>query len=363
VAAVGAARAADPQPLWEIDTTAEKLRPRWPTWVGFSPDDKVLVARVEYTPQRKPDQADLTVPERVLAWDAKTRKGQFNLELGSSRTQPTGRQRLAFTENGTILVPGEVAREVRLTDGNATKMADVPKDTVGVWLDVKSRRTVWDRAKGYDDLGFALGQLSIVEGFGPRADAKWQTIPLIVRPETFETLTLSPDQKQVAAAVQPNLGSDDGTLRLLSLGHGDKLALEETVRVTHAHRSFVAKMEFSPDGRTLAVGGSDASVSLWDVTKAGKDWKPFATIPTGNGIAMCLAFSPDARTLAAGTTDRKGRSNLFLIDVAGGKLVSSRAAGEQEVTAVAYSADGKLLVTGHSGGKVRVWEAAAVRGD
>jgi hypothetical protein len=29
VAAVGAARAADPQPLWEIDTTAGKLRPVW----------------------------------------------------------------------------------------------------------------------------------------------------------------------------------------------------------------------------------------------------------------------------------------------------------------------------------------------
>ena len=75
-----------------------------------------------------------------------------------------------------------------------------------------------------------------------------------------------------------------------------------------------------------------------------------------------IAFSPDRRTLAAGTTDQRGGSNLYLIDVQGGKLISARRLAES-VSALAYSPDGQTLVTGHNLGKVRAWNAAALRGD
>jgi hypothetical protein len=37
--------------------------------------------------------------------------------------------------------------------------------------------------------------------------------------------------------------------------------------------------------------------------------------------------------------------------------------GWRTVTALAYGPDGKLLATGLNGGKMQVWEAAAIRGD
>jgi WD40 repeat protein len=150
-------------------------------------------------------------------------------------------------------------------------------------------------------------------------------------------------------------------LHLYAVSTGKDLKVTETATVPSVHEEAISVMQFSPDGTVLATGGFDCAVGLWDVTKAGKDWKPRAMIPTGNFTVSCLAFSPDGRTLAAGTYDRKGKPNLFLIDVAAGKIVASHKAGDQ-LGAVAYSPDGKVLVTGHSGGAIRAWDAAALHG-
>ena len=53
---------------------------------------------------------------------------------------------------------------------------------------------------------------------------------------------------------------------------------------------------FSPDGKTLASGGMDEMVRLWDV-KAGKER---ASLKGHAGSVLSVAFSPDGKTLACG---------------------------------------------------------------
>ena len=113
-------------------------------------------------------------------------------------------------------------------------------------------------------------------------------------------------------------------------------------------------------GPAFATGGGDGNVCLWEVTKAGKDWKPRAAASAGNWTVVAIAFSPDGRTLVAGTTGAKQWPNLFVIDVTAGKALVSYRLGNA-VTSVAFSPDSKVLVTGNNLGLIQAWDAEALR--
>ena len=58
-------------------------------------------------------------------------------------------------------------------------------------------------------------------------------------------------------------------------------------------------MAFSPDGRTLATGGEDRMIRLWEVSTV----RLLAEWEAHDGNVSALAFRPDAPTLVSGSTD------------------------------------------------------------
>lgn len=150
-------------------------------------------------------------------------------------------------------------------------------------------------------------------------------------------VAISPDGKSVAVAADP-------TLRIFDLASGKELEQPE------GHRDFVNGLAFSPDGKTLATAGNDRALRLWEAATG----KPTATIKEKEPIG-CLAWSPDGKVLAAGQ-HASFDDNIVLHDAAG-QVTGELALHKSWVVGLAFTPDGKQLVSGSKNDKlVALWD-------
>lgn len=115
----------------------------------------------------------------------------------------------------------------------------------------------------------------------------------------------------------------------------------------------VNAVRFSPDGKTLAVGGGEPSrsgdISLWDVASG----KLMKTWPERHSDAvLSLDFSPDGKLLASGGADKIAR----VTEIASGKQVNVFEGHTHHVMGVAFRADGRVLATAGADGVVLIWD-------
>jgi RNA polymerase sigma factor (sigma-70 family) len=105
----------------------------------------------------------------------------------------------------------------------------------------------------------------------------------------------------------------------------------------------------SPDERRLAVGTQNHTLSLWEVA-TGREIATFTKLPDG----LCpLAFSPDGRTLTWGGWND---GPVYLMETASGKERRRLLGHKGRVVSLAYSADGKILVSGSLDTTILVWD-------
>jgi WD40 repeat protein len=85
--------------------------------------------------------------------------------------------------------------------------------------------------------------------------------------------------------------------------------------ILHPSKKALACLAFSPDGKTIAVGGLDRVVSLLDAVSG----EVRLALRGPRKSITSLAFSPDGKTVASASDE----PTLFVWDVAQGNVVSN----------------------------------------
>ena len=169
----------------------------------------------------------------------------------------------------------------------------------------------------------------------------------------IRSIAFTPDGRQLVSA------SDDKTIRVWDLASGKTV---RTIRGESApgDAGKVYAMALSPDGKWLAAGGllvtrrgirSRHAIRLYEFASG----KLVALLKGHRGVLQNLAFSPDGRKLISGS----GRQHRHHLGMSERRVVLHRLEGHKaEIYAVAFSPDGSRAVTGSFDHDLRLWRVA-----
>lgn len=164
----------------------------------------------------------------------------------------------------------------------------------------------------------------------------------------MSAVAVAPTEKLVAA------GDGDGHIVLWDLASGKAVRRIDADKPQVPGRGNqgmpVAELVFSPDGKTLAAI-RNLRIQFWEVA-TGKERKLLKEEdpPT---MWSGIAFAPNGKTFAAVGPENR----VHLWDLSTGKALEPFECFQGPVSAVAFSADGKLLAAG-DGTSIRIWDMA-----
>ena len=149
-------------------------------------------------------------------------------------------------------------------------------------------------------------------------------------------ITFDHDGKRFATA-----GSDK-ILRIWSAATGREIVAMQ------GHSAEIRSLAFNHDGTWIASSSADKTTRVWD-SQSGKQLVKFA----GGGSKYSRriqAFSRDGSRLAVSVS-----SQVHLIDAVSGKRISTLKGHSKSVNAIAFTPDGKRVVTAGQDATIRIW--------
>ncbi len=168
--------------------------------------------------------------------------------------------------------------------------------------------------------------------------------------QQFFGLAFSPDGKLLALSTQ-------GRVEVWDAGSGDEIRLLQA-----DPNSNWSVLAFAPDGKMLATAGMGQLVHLWELA-SGKERQEFRVsaevpapipghyYPGGNNPVSALAISPDGKLLAVGAADNA----IYLWNLLTGQELPPLVGHEAAVRALVFTPDGKRLVSFDGAGLKLVW--------
>jgi WD40 repeat protein len=321
--------------VWDSQSGHETLSLRGHTGmvnsVAFSPDGKRVASSsegVEFDGQR------WTMCGEVTVWDAQSGQETLSLKLHTHQVNS-----VAFSPDGKRLVSGSHDKTLKVWDAQSGQLI----------LNLKGH------SSAVFSVAFSPDGKRLVSGSADSTLKVWdaqsgqETLSLLGHSGLVCSVAFSPDGKRLVS------GSYDKTVKVW-----DTQSRQETVSLMgHAGPVSVA---FSPDGSRLVSGGADGTLKVRDA-QSGQET---LTLRGLTGMVLSVAFSPDGKRLLSGSggagTDGQGRplpGEVTVWDAQNGQETLALKGHSGRVNSVAFSPDGKRLVSGSEDGTLKVWDAGS----
>ncbi|KAI1615200.1 periodic tryptophan protein 2 [Exophiala viscosa] len=155
--------------------------------------------------------------------------------------------------------------------------------------------------------------------------------------DSLTTISYSPDSTRIIT------GADDGLIKIWDISSGFHIA------TFTEHSSAVTASAYSRRGNILFTSSLDGSVRAWDMLRY-RNFRTF-TAPTRLSFS-CVAIDPAAEVVCAGSHDS---FDIHLWSVQTGALLDQLSGHEGPISTLAFTPDGRYLVSGSWDHTIRVW--------
>ncbi|KAG8709400.1 hypothetical protein FRC08_018365 [Ceratobasidium sp. 394] len=352
--------------IWDAETGAALLQPLRghsdPVLsVAFSPDCHLIFSG--------------SLDNTVRIWDAETGTELVNPLLGHSNSvlsvapSPDGRRLVSGSWDKTLRIWDIEMRNVqsKFPQGHSGPVRSVAFSPNGRWIvsgSVDQTVRVWDAEtsdavleplQGHDGIvysvAFSPDGYRIVSGSADKTVRIWDAETGVVllklhgHSDVVNSVVFSSHGHRVLS------GSDDKTIRVWNAETG--VALLEALQ---GHSGGVNSVALSPDGGRVASGSSDKTVRIWDAMTGAMFFEPLQhPYPVWS-----VAFSPDSHCIVSLSRSQFlwAESLMRVWDVeTGAALLEKMWDKSSHVPSVAFSPDGRHIVSGLQDHGMQVWDA------
>lgn len=112
----------------------------------------------------------------------------------------------------------------------------------------------------------------------------------------------------------------------------------------------IESIDFSPDGKTLALINGEHSVQLRDANSG----RTIRSLEWDSEKITCLAFNPDGNSLALGISDK----TIQLREITTNNIIRTFEGHTKEIACLTFSPDGTMLISGSEDETARLWETS-----
>ncbi|RMF82456.1 MAG: TIR domain-containing protein [Chloroflexi bacterium] len=293
--------------------------------------------------------------ETIILWDVATASPIGDPLVGHNESV----EAVAFHPSGDVLVSGGCATiRARQCNSGEILVWDLRSDGEIVPINLGGhqqtvRALAFNRdgslmASGSDDQFVILWDFSNLDelpGFGS---------PLIGHSAPITDIAFSPNSELLVT------GSEDGIALLWDVATNQPIG-EPLV----GHNSAITGVAFHPDGETIATTSESADVILWNINRKQR-LSTLLPVKAGQRVTTInsVRYHPDGTLIAAAGDD----ATIQFWDGETGDVLDKTFLGhENEITALSFSPDGTVLVSGScgeqgrdrcNGGEIRVWDVA-----